>query len=106
MKGGKDMFYAKYMDQNGQEQNWIYYSWSEYHKDTFSPECRPLNIVEFTAHGKTYAERKDSVREIAMDFQNAEPELSYGEWSTVSEWFERMGKRYGLMREFRENCIV
>jgi len=103
------MFYAAFNDAQGERQAYVYNSWEVYHNDTFSPDCEKLYLIEFKATGKTYAERKESVRNIAIDFYNADSEvsggLSYFEWSIVCDWFERMGKRYGLLTEFRENAI-
>lgn len=31
--------------------------------------------------------------------------MSYGELAIWQEHFERLGRRYGLLREFRENAI-
>ena len=55
----------------------------------------------------TYAERKENAREIAIDWQIEESErsLSYGELAEAGEYFYKLGKRYGLLREFRENGI-
>ena len=69
-----------------------------------------LTFIPFCIHGKTYAERQNSLRDIAIDFQYAmteysDSQLSMHEWACVSDWFERNGKRYGLLTEFRENAI-
>lgn len=55
-----------------------------------------------------YQAGKERAREEAINWQ-----LSFGEhtytWSDLaetSEHFERLGKRYGLIREFRENAII
>ena len=55
----------------------------------------------------TYAERKANVREKAIDWQYeaSEQDLSYGELAEAGDYFYKMGKRYGLLREFRENGI-
>lgn len=55
----------------------------------------------------TYAERKENVREEAIDWQYeaSEKNLSYGELAEAGDYFYKMGKRYGLLREFRENGI-
>ena len=103
------MFYAAFKNPNENAQEWIYNSWDEYHKDTFNPACEKIALVDFRTHGKTYAERKESLYDIAIEFllatasSGASPSLSYGEWNTVSTWFETMGRRYGLLSEFREN---
>lgn len=69
-----------------------------------------LFVLPFRITGKTYAERQESLRNLAIDFQSANDgdtdfQLSMGEIGVVEEYFERMGRRYGLLREFRENCI-
>lgn len=58
---------------------------------------------------KTYQERKNEIREQAIDiilnvfhFSN----LSYGEILAYQTYFEKVGKRYGLLREFKENGIL
>lgn len=69
-----------------------------------------LFVLSFRIVGKTYADRKESLRNLAIDFQSANDgdtdlTLSYGELCDVCDFFERMGRKYGLLREFRENCI-
>lgn len=55
-----------------------------------------------------YYERKAHARRIAMDWQlnfNNQPRY----WSYCIEWsarFERIGKKYGLLKEFKENGIL
>jgi len=55
----------------------------------------------------TYAERKESARQKAIDWQieASEKELSYAELAEAGNRFEKLGKRYGLLQEFRENGI-
>ena len=55
----------------------------------------------------TYAERKANARQIAIDWQYeaSEQNLSYGELAESGNYFYRLGKRYGLLKEFRENGI-
>lgn len=52
-----------------------------------------------------YQKRKAEVREEAIEYSYSEEELSYGELAEKNDYFERLGKRYGLLREFRENAI-
>lgn len=56
---------------------------------------------------KTYQEKKEEVRQIAIDWQieASEQDYSYGELADYGEYFHKLGKRYGLLREFRENAI-
>ena len=100
------MFFASYKDAFGKEHANLYFDWNSFHSDTFSPECEVIQLIEFTTHGKNYRERKNSLEEIAIEFShNAVCGLSYGEIYHIQNFFETMGKRYGLLREFRENCI-
>ena len=57
---------------------------------------------------KTYQQLKEAAREAAIDWQDwqAEQNLSYGELAEDQERFEKLGRRYGLIREFRENAII
>jgi len=55
----------------------------------------------------TYAERKENARQIAIDWQLNESDYpySYGGLAILTNYFYRLGKRYGLLREFRTNGI-
>ena len=57
--------------------------------------------------GKTYAEKKENLRNFAIEWQqdSAENNFSWTEISYWQGWFERMGRRFGLLNEFRENGI-
>lgn len=99
------MFYAAFTIE-GQTHSNLYFDFEQFHRDTFSPETDIHAIVEFKTHGKSYAERKESARNTAINFQAAEiPGLSYSEIAEISAYFEKTGKRYGLLEEFRENAI-
>lgn len=54
-----------------------------------------------------YQKRKAEVREEAIEWQAdfGEHNYSYGELAYYGDYFERLGKRYGLLREFKENAI-
>ena len=55
----------------------------------------------------TYQQKKEQAREQAIDWQieTAKQNLSYGELAEAGEYFEKLGRRYGLIQEFRENGI-
>ena len=58
--------------------------------------------------GKSYQERKADLKEKAIEWSNNQgsyPRWSYGELGEIQDFFERNGKRYGLIKEFRENAI-
>lgn len=54
-----------------------------------------------------YQQLKAKARQEAIDTQNdiAEKNLSWWEVAHLSEHFEKLGRRYGLLKEFRENRI-
>lgn len=100
------MFFASYKDAHGNEHANLYFDWEKYFADTFSPECEIIQLIEFVIHGKNYRERKNCLENIAVEFlNNVICGLSYGELYHIQKFFETMGKRYGLLREFRENAI-
>ena len=54
-----------------------------------------------------YQEQKERVRNEAIEWQDdfCKHDDSWGELAVFGDYFYTMGKRYGLLREFRENCI-
>lgn len=61
-----------------------------------------------TNNNTTYAARKAAAREQAIDWQmwQSEQNLSYGELAAYQAHFETLGRRFGLLQEFRENAII
>ena len=59
------------------------------------------------ANRKTYQQAKEAARLFAIDVQNeiSENSFSYGEIADISDILHALGRRFGLVREFRENCI-
>ena len=100
------MFYAK-LKQDGQIVGNLYHDFQDYISDTFSPEVETMVIIPFTVHGSNYAERRENVRGTAMEFQTANDcdGLYMSDMAQIYGWFAKMGKRYGLLKEFRENCV-
>lgn len=100
------MFFAKYIDGYGIQHEQVYHNFDMWHRDTFSPDTNIITLIDFKLHGKTYSERKECLRNIAIDFQTEEEGgISYGELADVQHYFRRNGKRYGLLKEFMENGI-
>ena len=54
-----------------------------------------------------YEKRKAEVREEAIEWQAdfGEHDYFYSEIADKQDYFRRLGKRYGLLREFKENAI-
>lgn len=70
-----------------------------------------LDALLLEVSGKTYEERKESLRGCAICFQfidsgEADYQLSMGERATVEDWFYMNAKRYGLVEEFSVNGII
>ena len=85
----------------------VYYDHDSYHRDTFSPDCVISYACHLCATGKNYAERRESIRNLAIDVQAAMSEAvsSYATFDELSYFFTRYGRRYGLLKEFYENAI-
>ena len=54
-----------------------------------------------------YEAKKDEIRQQAIDYQYMFSLISmtYGDLAEVGDYFTRYGKKYGLLKEFRENGI-
>ena len=102
------MFYAK-LKQNGKIIGNLYYNHRDYQQDTFDPEIETIKIIPFKVKGENYRQRQNNLQETAIDFQfidcDCDINLSMDELCEIGEWFEKMGRRYGLLQEFRENAI-
>ena len=73
--------------------------------DFYAPNM--VTVYQMHAAPKGYQERKEAVRNIAIRWAQsfADFDISY---FTLAEWenfFEKYGRKYGLLREFRENGI-
>ena len=55
-----------------------------------------------------YVKAKERAREKAIEWQTefCNHNYSYGELAYYGDYFTKLAKRYGLIREFRENCII
>lgn len=56
----------------------------------------------------TYGQRKERARQKAIDWQRwaSAWNISYGELAKAQDYFTKLGRRYGLLQEFRENGII
>ena len=100
------LFYAAYKDPDGNEHAGLYENLGEFFRATFSPACEVLAVIGLRLSGKTYQERKAAARSLAIDYSlNNYAGLSWGEVAEIGGFFEKVGRRYGLLKEFRENAI-
>lgn len=56
----------------------------------------------------SYQKGKEKARNEAIEWSSnfGEHNYSYSELDDFSEHFEKLGRRYGLLREFRENAVI
>ena len=86
-------------------------TWDEYHRATFSPDVYPIFVCDTNSThvgGKTYEDKKAFARGKAIGWQNSLVHFyncSYEDFAIAGDYFYALGKRYGLLREFRENGI-
>lgn len=57
---------------------------------------------------KTYKQRKEEARNKAIEWQYSVGEKNYymSEMAEFYQYFLKLAKRYGLIKEFRENGII
>lgn len=79
-----------------------------YITETFPPDAETLYLHPLNAG------TKDAARQLAANILEHDREtvdaggpcLSYMEWAEIGATFERLARRFGLVREFRENGII
>ena len=100
------MLYAVYR-LNGVEVAGVFDCSEDYFRLSLDTDDEIIGLIEFKTHGKTYAERKEYVRDQAMEYSNINgyADISYAEYAEIANYFEEQGRRYGLLREFHENAI-
>lgn len=91
----------------GKTTSFLFDTWDALHAATFSPEVDVQAIIPLRITGKTYSDRKESARNLAIDVQGADDGgLSWSEYAALGDFFEAAARRYGLVGEFRENAII
>lgn len=85
----------------------LYFDWGLWFSDTFSPNTEIITQILFKITGKTYQEKKENLRNLAIEYQTSDTNgLSWGEVASIENFFTINAKRYGLVKEFKENCII
>ena len=83
-------------------------TWDAYNAAIFSPYVTSAVFpVPAFIPGRTYAERKYAAENAllrASEIMSA-PGLSWGELAEIKAEAERIARRYGLLREARENAV-
>ena len=70
-----------------------------------------LELITLEVKGKTYTEKSNCLRDLAIDYQlfntsDCDIDLSIQDMNSICSWFEQKAKLYGLTNEFRENAII
>lgn len=85
----------------------LYFDWDLWFSDTFSPDTEIITQILFKITGKTYQEKKENLRNLAIEYQTSDTSgLSWGEIADIENFFTINAKRFGLIKEFTENCII
>lgn len=100
--------YAAYVTPDGEHKQRIFPSYDEYYAETFSPDSKVYYATDLRPKSKE--EARDIVKKLSeadmYTVDNNGEELSYGELETIYEATEGIAKRFGLIREFRDNGIL
>lgn len=102
------MLYAM-LEKNGETFARTYESYSSYYNDTFNPEIGVLALIDTDRPpaGKTYACKRDTLQGLAITYQATGTKgLCYWDLYRIGNYFTYYGKRYGLLKEFRDNGII
>lgn len=63
-----------------------------------------IALKDFTPYRKKQEELRNKAIDFQMDFCNND--YDYLELANIQADFEKQAKKYGLVKEFRENCII
>ena len=61
-------------------------------------------MKEKTSYQKAKGAARDEAIEWQLDFENHN--YTWGEIAWFCAYFEKKARRYGLVKEFKENCII
>lgn len=70
-------------------------------------ELRGRKMESYPLPSLSQVKTKEEARTMAIDFQNwaSEQNLSYSEIANYQNYFEKLGKKFKLTEEFKENGI-
>lgn len=64
------------------------------------------SVLYFCVSGETYAERRANLEALAIEYSNSDlGDMSMSDEAAVEDFFRKNGKRFGLLRVFKENAI-
>ncbi|MBR4906538.1 MAG: hypothetical protein IKZ44_06750 [Clostridia bacterium] len=100
------MVYAAYKNAAGEFVTGLYENMEKLNRDLWSPLTEVFSMIDFRVRGSSYKEKQSCLCDIARRFQYEVTEgLSWYEVSVIADWFYRMGRRFGLLKDFRENGL-
>lgn len=101
------MIYAAYIS-NGELYAKLYDSEEKFFKESpKSPDFTLITLISFIIMGKSYGERKESLRFLSLLYEESHVlGLSYEERFKVEKFFLENGRKYGLLNDFYERGIV
>ena len=98
------MFYANYLQSDGTKVGHLFDSVVEFVREV---DADPIDIVDFKVSGRTYEERKESARQLAIEYQWKEcGGMFMSEYAEVTDFFRKIGKRFGLSAEFENEGVI
>ena len=100
------MFIGKF-ELDNKVYNSLYYDYRTWYENTFSVNSSNFETLDFKISGYNYRERKENLEELAIEWSLHFSNLSwsYSELAEIEDWFYKNAKRYGLLKEFKENGI-
>lgn len=107
------MVVAAYFNKEGQRERGIWkLSEKVFRQCVLEEEGEIICCLPLKVSGKTYSQRQGDLHETAVEWSymhneiyGYEGDLSMGELLTIQDFFEKNGKRYGLLKEFRNEAI-
>ena len=87
----------------------IFYTYHALNIYTFSPLIETIFLLDTDKPpaGKSYQDKKENLKNIAIDYSLVfgDTNISWLEYAILTDYFRQYGRRYGLLKEFRENAI-
>ena len=103
------MFFVKYRDAEGKETAALYENFEMYKhiERTFDPSIDIIERCYFSTSCGDYIGRKSYIRDVAVQWSQCDSSGLYiSDYARIANWFTTQGKRFGLLKEFRENGII
>ena len=97
---------AIYQNIYNYDNNGVVYDYNDLWDITISPGCDYDILILDGSHGSTYEERKASIEQQAIEYSHmCYAVQSFFDLANVGDYFDHYGREYGLLQDFRENCI-